>query len=71
MGKEKKINVLTAFFISHKSDVKTFFNWILNECPKSTRLHFPIIIYSRQLLDRQLDSIRGEMTFKVHHGMES
>ena len=31
-GKEKKtINVLTAFFIFHKSDVKTFFNWILNE----------------------------------------
>ena len=27
MGKEKKtINVLTVFFISHKSDVKTFFN---------------------------------------------
>ena len=26
-GKRKKaINVLTAFFISHKSDVKTFFN---------------------------------------------
>ena len=24
--KKKKTNVLTAFFISHKSDVKTFFN---------------------------------------------
>ena len=37
-GKEKKvINVLTAFFISYKSNVKTFFNWILNECPKDTR----------------------------------
>ena len=24
MGKEKKINVLTTFFILHKSDVKTF-----------------------------------------------
>ena len=24
--KKKTINVLTAFFISHKSDVKTFFN---------------------------------------------
>ena len=35
--KKKKINVLTAFFISCKSDVKTFFNWILNQCPKSTR----------------------------------
>ena len=31
MGKEKKIiNVLTTFFISYKSDVKNFFNWILN-----------------------------------------
>ena len=38
IGKEKKaINILTAFFISHKSDVKTFFNWILNQCPKGTR----------------------------------
>ena len=38
MGKEKKKNnVLTAFFISYKSDVKTFFNWILNQCPKGTR----------------------------------
>ena len=37
-GKRKKIiNVLIAFFISHKSDIKTFFNWILNQCPKSTR----------------------------------
>ena len=37
-GKRKKkvINVLTAFFISHKSDVKTFFNWILNQCSKGT-----------------------------------
>ena len=33
MEKEKKvINVLTVFFISHKSDVKTFLNWILNQC---------------------------------------
>ena len=28
--KKKTITVLTAFFISYKSDVKTFFNWILN-----------------------------------------
>ena len=32
-GKKKTINILTAFFIFYKSDVKTFFNWILNECP--------------------------------------
>ena len=32
MKKEKKtINVLTAFFIFHKSDVKTFLKWILNQ----------------------------------------
>ena len=33
MGKEKKkktINVLTAFLISHKSDIKTFLKFILN-----------------------------------------
>ena len=35
--KKKTINILTAFFISYKSDVKTFFNWILNQCPKGTR----------------------------------
>ena len=37
MEKEKKtINILTAFFISHKSDVKTFFNWIFNQYLKGT-----------------------------------
>ena len=35
-GKRKKKNVLTAFFISHKSGVKTFLKWILNQCPKGT-----------------------------------
>ena len=30
--KEKTINILTVFFISHKSDVKTFLKWIFNEC---------------------------------------
>ena len=39
MRKEKKkaINVLTAFFILHKSDIKTFLKWIINQCPKDTR----------------------------------
>ena len=33
MKEEKKIiNVLTVLFISHKNDVKTFLNWILNQC---------------------------------------
>ena len=37
-GKRKKIiNVLTTFFIFHKSDVKNFLKWIVNECPKGTR----------------------------------
>ena len=39
--KKNTINVMTAFFISHKSDVKTFFNWIFNQCPKGTHWHFP------------------------------
>ena len=30
--KKKTINVLIAFFISHKSDVKTFLKWILKQC---------------------------------------
>ena len=31
--REKTINILTVFFfISHKSDVKTFLKWIFNEC---------------------------------------
>ena len=34
--KKKTINVLTAFFIFLKSNVKTFFNWILNQYPKGT-----------------------------------
>ena len=40
IGKEKKkvINVSTAFFfISHKSSVKTFLKWIVNQCPTGTR----------------------------------
>ena len=33
MEKEKKtINILTIFFISHKSDVKSFLKWILKQC---------------------------------------
>ena len=33
MEKEKKtINVLIVFFISHKSNIKTFLKWILKQC---------------------------------------
>ena len=35
--RKRKINVLTVFFISYKSDVKTFFNWTFNQCLKDTR----------------------------------
>ena len=36
LGKEKKIiNVLTAFFIFHKSNVKIFLKLIINQCPKT------------------------------------
>ena len=36
---EKKniINILIAFFISFKSDVKTFLKWIINQYFKGTR----------------------------------
>ena len=37
MKKEKKtINILKAFFISHKNSIKTFLKWIVNQYPKST-----------------------------------
>ena len=36
MREKKTINILTAFFISHKSDVKTFLQWIINQYPKGT-----------------------------------
>ena len=32
---KKKINVLTHFFIPHKSDVKTFLKWIVNSALKA------------------------------------
>ena len=44
--KKKKIIILTAFFISNKSDVKTFLKWIVNQCFKGTRLRDPQTICS-------------------------
>ena len=35
--KKKEIDVLTAFFISHKSCVKIFLKWIVNQYSKGTR----------------------------------
>ena len=34
--KKKTINILTVFFIFHKSNVKIFLKWIVNQYPKST-----------------------------------
>ena len=36
------IKTLIVFFSSFL--IKTFFNYILNQCPKDTRLYFPFII---------------------------
>ena len=35
--KKKTINILTVFFIFHKSDIKIFLKWTVNEYPKGTR----------------------------------
>ena len=35
--KKKTINVLIVFFIFHKSNVKTFLELIVNQCPKDIR----------------------------------
>ena len=35
--RKKKINILTAFFISYKNGIKTFQKWIIKQYPKSTR----------------------------------
>ena len=35
--KNNNNNVLTAFFISHKNDIKTFLKWIINHYSKSIR----------------------------------
>ena len=32
---KKIINVLTAFFIYQKNDIKTFLKWIVNQYPKA------------------------------------
>ena len=39
MGKKKKktINILTAFFIFHESDIKTLLKLFVNNCSKSIR----------------------------------
>ena len=35
--KKKTINILTVFFIFHKSNIKTFLKWIVNQCHKGNR----------------------------------
>ena len=34
--RKKAINILTAFFIFHKNDVKSFLKCIINQYPKGT-----------------------------------
>ena len=41
MGKEKKaINDLIAYSNFHKSDIKNFLKWFINNCPKGTYFFF-------------------------------
>ena len=44
------INILTTFFISYKSDVKTFLKWIVNHCSKGlyAEVLYPFISHSKQ-----------------------
>ena len=66
MEKEKKsINFLTAFFISHKSNVKTFLKWIINQCPKGTRQHDPI---NKSILIPHTNSLFGSLERKESTG---
>ena len=66
--REKIINILTVFFfISHKSDVKTFLKWIFNECSQGTRQHDPITnqqVMSRCLTDSY--SIHVDATYSFN-----
>ena len=36
-GEKKYLIFFTGFFISHKSGIKTFLKWIVNEFPKDIR----------------------------------
>ena len=47
--RKKKINVLTAFSIFRKSDVKTFIKLIVNHYLKSTRWHNPYFLIESRL----------------------
>ena len=47
MVKEKKtINILITFFISHKSGIKIFLKWIVNQYSKGTCQHNPYFYIS-------------------------
>ena len=50
MRKKEVINVLTIFFIFHKSDVKTFLKQIVNQYPKDTLQYFLLIIILRTFI---------------------
>ena len=53
--KRKAINVLTTFFISHKSGVKTSLKLIVNHCPKRTCQHDPKKKQKKSLVKNKLE----------------
>ena len=68
MGKKKKFNILTDFFISHKSDVKTFLKLILNECLKAWPFNYLIIILTIFLMcESVLPLTTWELTVEMRH----
>ena len=42
--KKKVISVLTAFSISHRSVVKTFLRWFINNCPDRIQSYFRTLV---------------------------
>ena len=61
--RKKIINILTVFFISHKSNVKTFLKLIINQCLLGTHSHdslFFISLHSTKVFrpgpDREVES---------------
>ena len=41
---KKKISVFTAFFFFHKSVVKTFLKWFINNCPDCIQSYFRTLV---------------------------
>ena len=62
---EKKINILTAFFISHKNDVKTFLKWIVNEWGHSLAWPKKVKLQSLESKVPNLASFYGDWEFST------